>query len=115
MTQDFCSPHIHSREEETFYVLAGRFQIQVGDQVAELGPGDTAFAPRNVMHAWRCIGDTKGRVLTLSTPGENFETFFTAMHDGGVGAKVALGDPSAAAAFMALTESCGIEMLTAIK
>ena len=35
--------HLHSREDETFIIRAGRFAIQVGHETMEAGLGDTLF------------------------------------------------------------------------
>lgn len=72
-------PHYHTYEEEMFYILEGRFAGQVGDQKFEAGPGDTLFAPRNIIHTWTCVSETPGRILNVITPGENFETFLLEM------------------------------------
>jgi quercetin dioxygenase-like cupin family protein len=108
-------PHIHTREDETFYILSGRFAIQIGEQTIEAEPGDTVFAPRNIAHAWYCVSDTPGRFLLLITPGANFEAFAIAMAQRGFVPAAAMADPAVAAEFMALTERYGIQMLPAVK
>ncbi len=79
-------PHVHTREDEFWYVLDGTFQIRIGDDVHELGPGGFAFAPRGTVHNFRNTGDTPGRVLVGFTPA-GMEGFFRdsgrpAIHDG---------------------------------
>lgn len=32
-------PHIHTREDEFFYVLDGSFTVRIGDELHSLGPG----------------------------------------------------------------------------
>ena len=71
--------HLHTREDETFIIQAGRFAIRVGEETVEAGPGDSLFAPRNVPHVWRCISEEPGRMLDLVTPGTNFEAFARAI------------------------------------
>src|SRR3712207_8056587 len=39
--------HVHSREDESFYIVDGQFRIWHGDEVMEVGPGEVAFMPRN--------------------------------------------------------------------
>jgi quercetin dioxygenase-like cupin family protein len=104
-------PHIHDREDETFYILAGRFAIEVGEQSIEAGPGDTVFAPRGIPHTWRCISDTPGRFILLITPGANFEAFAIEMGRHGFVPAAAMADPALAAEFIALTSRYGIQML----
>lgn len=68
-------PHIHTREDEFFYVLDGTFEIRVGDAVHVLGPGGYAYAPRGTVHNFRNTADTPSRVLIGFTPA-GMEGFF---------------------------------------
>ncbi|MBB3348033.1 cupin domain-containing protein [Sphingomonas sp. BK069] len=43
--------HVHHGEDELFYVLAGDYVVQVGDQRFPLGTGDCILGPRGVPHA----------------------------------------------------------------
>ena len=67
--------HTHTHEDESFYVLDGRFQFTVGEQTFEVGPGGFVFAPRGVMHGYRNISALPARKLVMITPG-GFENFF---------------------------------------
>jgi quercetin dioxygenase-like cupin family protein len=62
-------PHIHAREDELFYVLDGTFEIRIGDEVHELGPGGFAFVPRGTVHSFRNTAETPSRILVGFTPG----------------------------------------------
>src|SRR5882724_9810403 len=42
--------HVHSEEDESFYVLEGTFAFLVGDKVITAGQGSYLFGPRNVPH-----------------------------------------------------------------
>jgi mannose-6-phosphate isomerase-like protein (cupin superfamily) len=64
--------HVHQREDEAFYILAGRMTIFVGDRRIELDAGGCAFAPRGVPHAYRVESD-EARWLALASP-PGFET-----------------------------------------
>jgi quercetin dioxygenase-like cupin family protein len=68
-------PHIHENEDESFYVLDGRFEILLGDKLLRAGPGDYAFVPRGTVHRFANVGDDVGRILILFTPG-GLEQFF---------------------------------------
>ncbi|MCW3058285.1 MAG: cupin [Capsulimonas sp.] len=103
-------PHIHSREDETFYILEGRFAFQIGDETVIANVGDTVFAPRRVAHAWFCVSPGGGRATMLITPGRNFEEFVTAMAQYGFVPKEAMSGPDAAS-FVRLAARHGIEML----
>src|SRR5918912_670770 len=48
-------PHIHTREDEFWYVLDGTFEIRMGDEVHSLGPGGFAYAPRGTVHTFRTV------------------------------------------------------------
>ena len=66
--------HVHSKEDEAWFVLEGRFTFVVGDQVHTLGPGDFAWGPRDTAHGF-AVDSPTGRCLLLVTPG-GFEHFF---------------------------------------
>jgi quercetin dioxygenase-like cupin family protein len=108
-------PHIHTREDETFYILEGRFAAMVGGRAIEAGPGDTIFAPRNVPHTWRCISPQGGKLLVMLTPAANFEAFAIEMAQRGCDPQADMTDPTKRAEFMALCERYGITMLSPIK
>src|SRR4051812_558610 len=42
-------PHVHTREDEFFYVLDGTFEIRIGDELHALRPGGFAFVPRGTV------------------------------------------------------------------
>jgi len=68
-------PHIHRREDETFYVLEGRIEFRLGDDLAIAGPGDFVNVPRGVVHCFRNCGDTVARMILTFTPA-GMEHFF---------------------------------------
>jgi quercetin dioxygenase-like cupin family protein len=68
-------PHIHTREDEFFYVLDGTFDIRIGDDVHRVGPGGFAYVPQNTVHNFRNVGDTASRILVGFTP-SGMEGFF---------------------------------------
>jgi quercetin dioxygenase-like cupin family protein len=62
------APHVHSREDEIFYVLEGEFDIYVGDEAFTVQTGECIFLPRTRSHGW-VIRSARLRMLTLFTPG----------------------------------------------
>ncbi|WP_028922626.1 quercetin 2,3-dioxygenase [Pseudonocardia acaciae] len=68
-------PHVHTREDESFYLLDGVLEVAAGGQVSLLRPGDFAFLPRGVPHWFTNPGVAAARALILVTPG-GFERFF---------------------------------------
>lgn len=67
--------HIHHHQDEWFYVIKGDFVIEVGGKIFRLKAGDSAFAPREVPHAWANVGEEPGTLLTAVSPAGTFETF----------------------------------------
>lgn len=49
--------HKHTRTEELFYVLSGRAELTLDDEVVEFGPGDLMLMSLDGRHAVRTIGD----------------------------------------------------------
>ncbi|UFH56298.1 cupin domain-containing protein [Spirosoma sp. KNUC1025] len=66
--------HIHSWEDETFFLLEGRVQFEIGDSVIMGEIGQPVFGPRNVAHQF-IIQSEQIRMLTAVTPGD-FANFF---------------------------------------
>jgi mannose-6-phosphate isomerase-like protein (cupin superfamily) len=68
-------PHMHAREDETFIILEGTVEFVVAGERIRAEPGTTAFAPRNVPHCYRNVGDTPARMLLIASP-PGIERFF---------------------------------------
>jgi mannose-6-phosphate isomerase-like protein (cupin superfamily) len=67
-------PHVHSREDELFYVLEGAFDVYVGEEAFKMGTGECIFLPKFKPHAF-VIRSPRLRMLTLFTPGGLEEAF----------------------------------------
>ncbi|MCC6145252.1 MAG: cupin domain-containing protein [Candidatus Hydrogenedentes bacterium] len=67
--------HVHSREDEMFYVLKGRLEIRCGSDTLIAEAGDTAVLPVGVPHTFRNCGNEVAEVLVTMVPG-GFEGFF---------------------------------------
>jgi mannose-6-phosphate isomerase-like protein (cupin superfamily) len=67
-------PHVHSREDELFYILEGEFDMYVGAEAYKVQSGECIFLPRFKPHAF-VIRSPQLRVLTLFTPGGLEEAF----------------------------------------
>ncbi|HEX8465089.1 MAG TPA: cupin domain-containing protein [Abditibacterium sp.] len=68
-------PHLHERDDETFFILAGRYEFTLGDARVQAEAGDVIFAPRGVPHTFRVVSAQAGRLLVFATPG-GFDVFF---------------------------------------
>jgi quercetin dioxygenase-like cupin family protein len=60
-------PHIHHREDESFYVLEGEMTVSIGDRTVKAAPGTLVTVPRDTVHSF-VIESEELRVLTLLTP-----------------------------------------------
>ncbi len=60
--------HMHTREDETFIVLHGRYRFIVDSEDFEAEPGAVVFAPRNRRHRFEVLS-TDSRLLHLFIPG----------------------------------------------
>lgn len=61
-------PHVHTREDETFYVLEGEYLFAGGDVEVRARPGDVVHMPKGHVHWWRNVGDGPGRHLEIFVP-----------------------------------------------
>jgi len=75
-------PHVHSREEESFYVQQGTLAVQVGDKGLNVSAGDFVHIPRGTAHSFKNVGGETAKLLMVATPAglENYfaEVFFPA-------------------------------------
>jgi mannose-6-phosphate isomerase-like protein (cupin superfamily) len=71
--------HFHHTQDEWFYVIRGEFIAKVGDNEVRLGPGDSAFAPRQVPHTFAMLSEGEGQMLVLFQPAGSMEAFFGEM------------------------------------
>lgn len=72
--------HIHSREEEGFFVIEGEVTFQINDETIVAGPGMFANVPRGVKHGFRNESDTPARMLITLAPAGLEEMFFAVGH-----------------------------------
>src|SRR5256714_11603091 len=68
-------PHIHSREDESFFVLEGEVEFQIGDEKITARPGTFIQGPRGIAHSFKNNTKLPARILGFVTPA-GFENFF---------------------------------------
>jgi quercetin dioxygenase-like cupin family protein len=68
-------PHIHSREDESFFVLEGEVEFQVGDEKITARPGTFIQGPRGIAHSFKNNTQRPARMLGFVAPA-GFENFF---------------------------------------
>ncbi len=61
-------PHIHSREDESFYVVSGRLEILLGDSTYQAKAGDFVFVPRGTVHRFKNTGSSRAVQLVTFVP-----------------------------------------------
>ena len=61
-------PHIHHREDESYYILEGEFEFTADGRTFTTGPGSFVHLPKGRLHLHRNAGDTPARALVLHTP-----------------------------------------------
>ena len=70
--------HVHSREDEIFYVLEGTYEMHCGDVRRIVSPGATAVLPRGIPHGFRNAGSVPARLISVITP-SGLENYFIAI------------------------------------
>jgi mannose-6-phosphate isomerase-like protein (cupin superfamily) len=68
--------HVHSREDEAWYVLEGSLTFQVADDIQSAEAGSFLWAPRGLPHTFR-VDSPAARLLGIAVPA-GFEEFFLA-------------------------------------
>jgi quercetin dioxygenase-like cupin family protein len=68
-------PHVHRREDESFYIQQGTLTVQVGGQTLTASAGDFVCLPRGVAHCFQNNGDVDAKFLVVAVPA-GLEKFF---------------------------------------
>lgn len=68
--------HLHYDQDEWFYVVAGEFVFEVGEERFSLNPGDSLLAPRRLPHVWAHVGIKVGKILIVFMPAGQMPAFF---------------------------------------
>ncbi len=68
-------PHIHTREEEAFFILRGTLAAYDDGVRAEAGPGSLIILPRGSRHWFKNESDTAVEMLVLIAPAGGEELF----------------------------------------
>lgn len=77
-------PHVHSREDETFYVVSGNLEILLGDTTHRAKAGDFVYIPRGTVHRFKNVGIGMAvQLVTFSPAGIEgfFQEVFPAVKD----------------------------------
>jgi len=69
-------PHVHSREEEWFYVLDGEMTFQIGTERRTVGAGTFAHMPIGTPHSFKNESGRTARMLITVVPAGLEQMFF---------------------------------------
>jgi quercetin dioxygenase-like cupin family protein len=104
-------PHVHSREEEAFYILSGEITFQIGEERFVAGAGMFANMPVGTLHSFKNESDKPAKMLISVAPAGLEQMFFE------VGLPVAAGTATAPPPtkqeiekLLAIASNYGIEM-----
>ncbi len=67
--------HVHSREDEFWYILEGEIRFTIGDETVTGGPGTFAYIPKDVPHTFQILTGT-ARWFGVGTPAGLDQWFF---------------------------------------
>lgn len=65
--------HLHPRGNECFYIVKGRYNFVLGNQMIDAMPGNLIVVPKNTPHKFT-VGNGGGEVLIISPP--DLENYF---------------------------------------
>lgn len=63
------APHCHESWDEAIYGLGGTLSFRIGGEDVTIGPGQSAFIKRGVVHAFRNDTQLPASCLSVLTPG----------------------------------------------
>jgi oxalate decarboxylase/phosphoglucose isomerase-like protein (cupin superfamily) len=67
--------HVHTREDELFYILEGEIVFELDGERHTVRAGDTVYLRRGVVHAYQNFTKRDARLLIATAPGV-FSDFF---------------------------------------
>ncbi|MBK8555253.1 MAG: cupin domain-containing protein [Lewinellaceae bacterium] len=74
-------PHVHTNEDETYYLLEGEMRFRVGAEEFIGKPGDFVFLPRNVRHEFKVLSKSFRCIVGIYPAGlEHYFEPMTAPH-----------------------------------
>jgi quercetin dioxygenase-like cupin family protein len=101
--------HVHTKLEETFYVLDGEFELRAGDEVRRMLPGSVMFVPPGVPHGFSNPTDKPATLLLIMSPAD-FDQYFVELAD-----ILAHSGPPDTGAIAALRRRYDTEQLSSLK
>jgi quercetin dioxygenase-like cupin family protein len=102
--------HVHRAIEELFYVIAGQFELRVGERTFLAGPGTFATVPPSVAHGFGNPSDSPATLLLTISPAGVHERYFEEL-----GEILAKAGPPDTAAIAELRKRYDTEQLGALR
>ena len=75
--------HIHSREDEVYFIKSGTFQFLMDGVCLQAGPGTSVYMPKGHFHTFKNISKRAGEQLMFVYPA-GIEQFFREVHELGL-------------------------------
>jgi len=107
--------HVHTDEEEAFYLLDGEIEVEVDGERLHARPGSFVLVPRGAVHRFRVLTET-ARVLTITSspcgaPGGGTAAFFHAVGEPASAPVLPVPAPPDLPTVASVAARCGIELL----
>ena len=105
-------PHVHRREEESFYLQQGTLTVQVGGETRTASAGDFICLPRGIAHSFQNTGNVDAKFLLVAAPAgleKFFEEAFYPVEDRSAAMPPMTGEFMARV--IAAATKCGLEFL----
>jgi quercetin dioxygenase-like cupin family protein len=99
-------PHIHRREDETFYILEGELTCQVDGRTIEAAAGTFVTLPKGSLHSFKNTGTTTAKMLITVNP-SGLEQYFAEV---GYPSKEESVSPDAIEKLLAVAPKYGLEI-----
>ena len=72
-------PHRHAAQDETHYVLRGRYEFRCANHSLHAEPSTVVHVPAGMVHGFRNVGAEPGELLCIVTPSGPLERFLKAV------------------------------------
>ena len=68
-------PHIHDNADESFYLVEGKLEMRLGNEVITANGGDFVNVPKGTVHGFKNVGTQPAKMVVSFIPG-GFEKYF---------------------------------------
>ncbi|HEX2504739.1 MAG TPA: cupin domain-containing protein [Gaiellaceae bacterium] len=79
---DGAGPHYHEWHADSFYVLEGELEFQVGEETIRAPAGTSVVVPPGVVHAFTNASGNRARFLNVHAPESRFVEYLAARDRG---------------------------------